>query len=119
MVLLSGAMNQINQSVIEAGRIDGTGIGREIFSIVIPCIWPTLSTLLIFDFVGLFGASGPILLFTSGAYNTTTVAYWIYDLVYYSGSYNYAAAIGLTFTAIGTPIALLARHILNKIASEE
>lgn len=119
MVLLSGAMNQINQSILEAGRIDGVGIWREIVDVVIPCVWPTLSTLLIFNFVGLFGSSGPILLFTSGAYDTSTVSYWIYSLVYYSGSYNYAAAIGLTFTVIGFPIALLARYVLNRVVTEE
>ena len=113
MILLSGAMSNIDESIIEAGKIDGVNMTREIFQIVIPLIWPTLSTMIILAFVGMFGASGPILLFTNGAYNTYTISFWIYQRVQI-GAYNYPAAIGLIFTLIGTPIALTMRHILNK-----
>lgn len=113
MILLSGAMSGIDESIIEAGKIDGVGLYKEIVQIVIPLIWPTLSTMIILAFVGLFGASGPILLFTNGAYNTYTISFWIYQRVQV-GSYNYPAAIGLIFTLIGTPIALTMRYLLNK-----
>lgn len=113
MVLLSGAMNQIDNSVVEAGIIDGVNTFQEIFHIVIPGIFPTLFTLIIFDFVGLFGSSGPILLFTAGEYKTNTVSFWIYNLVLNSGSYNYAAALGLMCTVVGAPIALLIKRLLN------
>lgn len=114
IVLLSGAMSHIDESIIDAGKIDGVNVFQEMVLLVIPMIWPTLSTLIIFAFVGLFGASGPILLFTEGDYNTTTISYWIYDKVYYGGTYNFPAAIGLVFTVIGTPIALGMRKLLGK-----
>lgn len=113
MVLLSGAMNQVDTSVVEAGVIDGVNTFQEIFHIVIPGIFPTLSTLIIFDFVGLFGSSGPILLFTAGEYKTNTISFWIYSMVLNSGSYNYAAALGLLCTLVGAPIALLIKRLLN------
>lgn len=114
IVLLSGAMGHIDESIIEAGRIDGVNMFTEITRIVIPLVWPTLSTLILFAFVGLFGASGPILLFTEGDWGTTTISYWIYERVYFGQTYNYPAAIGLVFTLIGAPITLTLRHFMNK-----
>ena len=114
IVLLSGAMSHIEEGIIDAGKIDGVNTFQEMVLLVIPMIWPTLSTLIIFAFVGMFGASGPILLFTEGAYDTTTISYWIYEKVYYGGTYNFPAAIGFVFTCIGTPIALGMRKLLSK-----
>ena len=115
IVLLSGAMSQIDQSIMEAGRVDGVGMFRELFNLVIPLTWPTLSTLIMFAFVGIFGSSGPMLLFTKGEYNTKTISYWIYEQVYYSGSYYYPSAVGLVCTLIGLPIALGIRKLNSKI----
>ena len=40
-------MERIPQEVIEAAKLDGVGVGRELFGIILPMIWPTISTLLI------------------------------------------------------------------------
>lgn len=114
LILFSGAMTNIETSILEAGKIDGVGMLGEIIYIVIPLIWPTLSTVLIFNFIGIFNASGPILLFTRGAYDTYTISYWIYDRVAFHNELNYPAAVGLFFTAIGAPIAILMRWLLTR-----
>ncbi len=114
IILLSGAMSQIDTEIIEAARIDGANMYREIISIVFPLTWPTFSTLLLFAFVSLFSASGPVLLLTKGNYGTRTVSYWIYEQVYFSKQYYYPSAVGLVFTIVGTPIALGIRK-LNSI----
>ncbi|MCF0118005.1 MAG: sugar ABC transporter permease, partial [Bacilli bacterium] len=63
IVVLCGAMNSIDSAILEAGEIDGCNWVRELFSIILPSIWPTISTILILGFVGILGASGPILAF--------------------------------------------------------
>jgi raffinose/stachyose/melibiose transport system permease protein len=114
LVLFSGAMSNIDKSVAEAARVDGAGLFREIVHVVIPLTWPTLSTVLVFNFIGLFGASGPILLFTKGEVRTYTISYWIYDRVTFNQQLNYPAAVGLFFTFVGAPIALFMRWLLSK-----
>lgn len=114
LVLFSGAMSNIDSSVVEAAKIDGAGMTTEIFKITIPMMWPTLSTMMTFMFIGIFGASGPILLFTKGEYNTYTIAYWIFDRVAFASTLNYPAAVGLFFTMIGAPIALFMRWFLSR-----
>ena len=103
---------------MEYAKIDGVGTWRELVQIIIPMIWPTVSTMLTFAIVGLFTASGPILLFTKGQYGTYTISFWIFDLVQgVNGvtNFEYASAVGLFFTLVGVPIVMTVRHFINKL----
>ncbi len=117
VILFGNAMSRAPQQVIEAGRIDGVNGFREFFSIMIPLIWPMLSTSLIFLFSGLFMASGGTLLLTGGAYGTMNLSVFIFNNVS-GGAYEYPSAVGLLFTMIGFPIVLGARYIFTRIYSE-
>lgn len=113
MILLSGAMTHVNESVIEAGQLDGVGMVREIVQLVVPLIWPTLTSLIIFTFVGMFSASGPILILKGEG--TQTIAYKIYmQVLNGGGNYNFVSAVGWVCTVIATPLVLVIRYFLNK-----
>ena len=117
ILILGGAMSRLPEDVIEYGKLEGVKPLREMFTIVLPMIWPTISTLITLIMTGIFTASGPILLFTEGAYKTTTISYYIWTKVYGapSGGYPVASAIGLFFTLIGLPIVLLTKWICTKL----
>jgi len=117
-ILYCGAMNRIPIEVIESGRLEGTNCWTELIKIVIPMIWPTLSTTLIFMVVGIFNSSGNILLLTHGVTSTYTLSYWIFDQVKTFQSYYVPSALGLVFTLIGFPIVLITRHLLNKVYAD-
>lgn len=114
MVLFTGAIHRIPTDVIEYARIDGVGMTRELLQIIVPMIWPTVSTLIVFATAGLFTNQGPILLFTEGQYKTMTIGYYIFNQVT-AGSYYYPSAIGLVFTVIGFPLVLVVRHFIDKV----
>lgn len=122
-VLFCGTLARIPDSVIEAGKLDGVGWFRELVQVVIPLIWPTLSTMVIISLTGIFTASGNILLLTGGTYGTNTISFYIFQRVYgnaeTSNSYNYAAAVGLFFTILTLPMVLLANKLLSKVESVE
>lgn len=117
IILLTGAIHRIPTDILEYARIDGIGMTRELVQIIIPLIWPTLSTLLVFATAGIFTNQGPILLFTDGQYKTMTIGYFIFTQVR-NNSYEYPAAIGLIFTAIGFPLVLIVKWILGKITED-
>lgn len=119
LLLFTGAMCRIPVSLIESAKLDGCGMGREVVQIIMPLIWPTVSTLIILNCTSVFSASGPILLFTKGKYHTTTIGYWIFDMVYTYNSYNMVSAAGLFFTCIGVPFILFVRYIVDKIPTAE
>ena len=114
-LLYQGAMARIPTEVFEAGILDGITPIKEFTKIVVPLIWPTITTLFIMSFAGIFSASGPILLFTKGDYGTYTIAFWLWDQVYTYNAVNSSSAVGLIFTVIGCPLALGFRKLMLKI----
>lgn len=115
MVIFSGTMARVPAEILESGKMDGVGFWRELVQLVVPLIWPTLSTLILLQFIGIFTASGPILLFTQGKWGTYTISYWIYEYTVVMNNYNYASAAGLFFTVIGLPVIYVAKYFLNKL----
>ena len=117
MLLLCGALARVPIEILESARLDGINPLKELVFMILPLIWSTLSTLLILQMTKLFTASGPILLFTGGAYKTTTIGFWIFSKVAYqgAGAYNSVAATGLIFTVIGAPIILFIKWLIEKI----
>ena len=125
MLLFGGAMSRVPIDVLEAARLEGCGPFRELVQIILPLIWPTICTMLIFTFTGIVNSSGPILLFTNGDYDTTTINFWIFLKVYgqqgagAGGEYGIVSAAGLFFTLITVPVILLVRWALEKVPSVE
>jgi ABC-type sugar transport system permease subunit len=116
-LIFLGAMNRIPKELIEAGKLDGCNTWREFWSIVFPMTFGTFATFFLMSLCGVFAASGPILYLTQGAAETTTLGYWLFTQVM-GDSYNYPAAVGLVFTALGVPILLISRYIINKTDPE-
>lgn len=121
MLLFGGALARIPLELIEAGRIDGIDMFGEFFKLIFPLVWSTTCTLLILNMTGIFAASGPILLFTKGAWETTTIGYWVFDKVKYRGvsAYNEVAAAGLVFSAVGVPVIMFFKWLMEKIPTVE
>ena len=115
LILMAGAMARIPEDVLEAGQLDGVSWIKELSAIIIPLVWPTFTTLIVLTFVGIFTASGPILLFTKGQYDTSTISYFIFSQVYFgNGSKEYAAAVGLFFTVFSVPIIVGIKKLMER-----
>jgi ABC-type sugar transport system permease subunit len=123
MILYQGAMNRLPQEVIEAGRLDGISWLRELWSVVMPIIWPTLSMTVIIAFTGLFNSGGPVLLFseagsTLGRNKTMTLPFLIYSMTWRGSAYEYPAAVGVFFTLASLPIVFGIRFLMSKFDPE-
>ncbi len=116
IIILGSAMNSINTEMLEAGRVDGCTWFKELIYIILPTIWPTVSTIIILSCAGILGASGPILAFTKGEVGTMTLSFYIYKLVSGVGTgvtdLNLAAAIGITMTAVSLPLVFLVKRLV-------
>ena len=121
MLYLGGSLARIPVEVLESTRLDGVGPWTELTKILVPLLLPTLSTLLLLDVVGILSSSGPILLFTKGAYKTTTISYWMFTMVYATGenAYAKASAAGMCLTVIMFPVVYTMRWLIGKIDSVE
>ncbi|PWM70380.1 MAG: hypothetical protein DBX59_11025 [Bacillota bacterium] len=124
MLMWSGALTRVPRDVFEAACLDGCGTFKELNYIVLPLIFPTISSLLILSFTGFLNAGGPILLFTNGAAQTSTLGFWMFNQVYSntgggSGFYGVLSAGGLFFTLIATPVVLFIRWAVERIPAVE
>lgn len=116
VLLWLGTFKRVPQEVIESAMLDGATEGQLFLRIITPMVSTTISTLLILGCTGLFTASGPILLYTNGAAETTTLSFWIFQQTYTNSQLNYPAAVGIFFTFIGIPLVLFLNWLSGKIA---
>jgi ABC-type sugar transport system permease subunit len=118
IILFCSAMRRIPREIFESAAMDGITMGKELTSIIIPLIWPTLSTMLILAFIGIFGADGPILLFTNGEYGTMTIGFAMYQQYKVFNQVARAAAIGFVYTMVGLPLVFFCRWLTGKLGGE-
>lgn len=112
VLLFQGALNRIPKEVLESAKLDGATELKEIRYMVLPMMMSTFSTIVIMHVTGLFNASGPILVMTNGANNTSTISFWIYLKTVEESNYNLPAALGLCLTLISLPVVMLVRKLL-------
>ena len=123
VMLISGAMNNINESVVESAQLDGVNIFQEFRYIAVPMIFPTLTTFITVAITGIF--THQMALFSLYGGNGKHVATWGYYMYLASKNsdvytlrdylpFTELAALGLIFTAILFPIVLGVRKLLVK-----
>ena len=104
ILVLTGALASVKQSLYDAAKIDGTPKSRVFTRITMPMISPSLFYLIITGFIGAFKAySDAVALFgtqLNSAEMNTLVGY-IYDMLYSGGGYpSYASAAAIILFAI-------------------
>ncbi len=120
--VLTGAYTRVPTELFESAQLDGADFGTELFKIAIPCISPTICTLLTFSLCSIFTCDYNVWLFTngSGAYETSTIGFQLFNLTYMlsnggSNNYGYPAALGLTLTILTMPVVIFGKWALEKI----
>lgn len=120
IILLSGAIGRIPKELFESAKVDNCGYFKEFFHVVIPMIWPTLVTLVILGMTNVLTLYLQPLFLTGGSGNTWTISLQIWDSVETRNPKDLceAAAKGLIFSAIWSPIILITRKLMSKKYSE-
>ncbi len=115
VVLLSSAISRIPTEIIEFGQLEGIGLWKEMTRVVIPMIWPTVSTVFVLGSTSAFTIFLQPQLLTNGGPNGSsyTIALYILEQVR-AANYEYASTVGIFFAIIGVSIVLLFKKILEK-----
>jgi len=116
-ILYLAALTTIDTDLYEAARIDGANRWRQTWHVTLPGIRPTMITLMILN-IGTFMAVGfekILLLYNPLTYSTADViSTYLYRVGVGSGSFSYAAAIGLFESIIGLTLVLSANFISRR-----
>lgn len=119
MLLYVGAMNNIDESMIEAGKLDGTNSITEFIYIVFPSIYSTFIVFLTTGLVGIFMQQMNLYSFFGGTAKISlyTLGYYLYRQTQAAtfSEYPYLAAMGIVFTLIAVPLTLGVKAFFEKI----
>ena len=121
-ILYLAAMSGINPSLYEAATVDGANHFQQVLHVTIPCILPTIATLLILDIGGLVGSGGAFekvyLLYSPLTYETSDiVSTYVFRMGIESGSINFATAVGLFEGLINLILLTVANFVSRKVAN--
>lgn len=121
--VLTGAITRIPDEIYESSRLDGASFWFEFRKIVLPCIWPTIATLVTFSLCSFFTADANVFIYSQGTGEPgmATMGFHIYNLTYQlsqngavaPGAYGYPAALGMSLTAITIPLVLAGKKVLE------
>ncbi len=118
MLMYTGAMGGISDSVIEAAKLDGVTPLKEFFYIVLPLIYPTVVTFVVVGVSGIFTNQMNLFNFygLQAEYRYYTFGYYLYRQTQSANISQYPklAALGLLLTAVAVPLTLLIRKGLEK-----
>ena len=119
IILFSGAIGRIPKELFESAELDHAGYFKEFFHVVIPCIWPTIVTLVVVGMTNVLTLyMHPYLLTNYDRSSTYTIALSIFQTAGNDGAMptelHQVTAYGLFFSLIWAPIILLVRHLLSK-----
>ena len=124
-LIYSNAMGNISVDIIEAAKIDGITLFKEMWHITLPQIWPTISTFLVIGIAGIFtNMLGLYDLYgTNAPPHLHTVGYYLFSRA--SGAtavadrYPYLSCLGIVFTLFVVPVTMIVRKLLEKFGPSE
>jgi len=118
-VVYIGALSAVDHDLIEAAQIDGANKLKRVLYIQLPCIMPTVATMLILNVGKLFnvGADKMLLLQTNlniGA--SEIISTYVYKLGFEGSQYGFSTAVNLFQNVINLILVLLVNRIVKKLA---
>ncbi len=132
LVIYLSAMSSISIDIIEYGKLEDMNSWQELWYIVVPLIFPTITTYIVVAFAGFFTNYGYFLAFYGGSADSPkifdTLGYVFFVKIMGDGrtsnvglmkNYPYTAAGGLIFTIICAPITISVKKLLEKFGPSE
>lgn len=119
LVYSSNMTSAVNESCVEAAKLDGANALQEYLHVVFPAIYDTFAIYFVMGFIGLFSDQLQLYSLYGEAADPQlyTIGYYVYrnTLVASKFDYPFLSAIGMCLTVIIAPLALGLRRLLDKI----
>lgn len=128
VLIYTGAMSGVDQSVVESAQLDGVSSLEEFIFIYVPMVFSTITTFVLTSIVGIFNNQMSLHTFFGNAGDVDVFGYYFYritalNLENKAGGkmmdLNELAALGLIATLVLIPVTLLIRHLMNTYGPSE
>lgn len=120
MVMILAGLQSVDQSLIEASRIDGANSFQSLIHVTIPSIRPVLVTSIWIAMMANFQMYTIIANVTNGGpvTATTTLSIAAYKAAFQSYDFGYAAAIGVVWLVLLSVITLFSNRLTDKYSRD-
>lgn len=118
-IVYLAAVSNVDPQYYEAAKLDGASRFRQIRSITLPCIAPTIATMLILRVGSVLevGLEKVLLLYSPAIYETSDIiATYVYRQGMLSSNMSYASAIGLFSSIINLVLLVSANYVSKKFS---
>ncbi len=113
IILFSSAMARMPMEVLESGKLEGVSSPRELVQIVVPLIWPNITTMVLLGLMSTFTvAMQPMMV--SGNVNNTIGLYIYSNSLGSNAGLISAATLGLVCTIVAAPVVLVIRWLMER-----
>ena len=119
-IVYLAALTSIDPSLYEAATVDGASKWKKLLHITLPCILPTIMTMLILRMGSIFtvGYEKIMLMYNPATYETADViSTYVYRRAFEGGEYSFSAAVGL-FNSVINFIVIIVFNKISKRVSE-
>lgn len=125
ILLYTGSMSAIDESIIESSQIDGANYFKEFIYIIVPLVYPTIMQMMVISFANIFANQMQLMslygLRSAETAQMATFGIFLFQktqeakLVLNNGlSIGVLTSLGLMLTAVLLPLTLLFRKVLSK-----
>ena len=120
MLMYTGSMSGISDSIVDAAKIDGVNPFQEFLLITVPLIYSTITTFVVVGVAHFFTGQMHLYSFKADAadYNLWTFGYFLYRSVQTSSTmrdYPYLASFSIIFTVFAVPLTLGVKALMEKL----
>lgn len=119
VLMYTSAMSGVDDSILEAAKLDGAKGWQEFLYVVFPMIYPTVTTFVVVSIATLFTNQLNLFSFEN---SQAEKKFWTYGYYLFvkveSGTiadYPHLSALGLIFTVIAVPLTMFTRWIMTKL----
>lgn len=125
MVIYLSSMSSISIDIVEYSKLDPVNFFREFIYIVVPSIFPTITTFVVMSIAGFFTNYGHLFSFFGGGSTTNqieTLGYRFFVILAKNPDdslYPYCSAAGLMFSIVACPLTLLIKWVMEKYGPSE
>lgn len=101
-VVYSAAIRGVDTQLYEAATLDGCGMVRKFFSVTIPCVTRTSTTLFLFAIIDSFRVLDIVLQMTKGGpgYSSHVLSYYLYNQAFMRNRIGFGSAIAVVLTLV-------------------
>lgn len=126
MLVYTGTMAGISDSIIEASEVDGVNSVQQFWYVVLPQIYQTFALYAVTGLLVLF--SGQANMFNFFGLKPDGPEYYTFGYYMYVeiasnvknyAKYSYLSALGLIITAVAIPVIFVARYLFNKFGPKD